>query len=82
MAGFNWKTYRTEPLVEVVEARGGMLALLDRAKITEEADRKTFFDRYRHGKKRGSFTLRFVDEVCVDVLDTLPQLVYGEEWWK
>jgi hypothetical protein len=27
-------------------------------------------------------TTEAVDRICIDLLGTLPQLIYGEEWWS
>lgn len=69
------------PLLAVLKARGGLNACLDKAKIENVLERRTYQEPLRSGTRRGGLTTSIVDRICVDVLDTLPQLVYGEEWW-
>lgn len=72
-------TLDAAPILDTVDARGGVSAILghrdDRA---AETDRRAI----QRARQRGIIGAHTADRVCIRVLGCHPALVYGSAWWR
>lgn len=72
------KTVPVSSLVEYVEARGGIMAVLaDNEDLVKHRRR---YSAVKQKNKRISW--QFADEFCVEALGQHPAIVFGEDWWQ
>ena len=83
-----------QPLLDVIDARGGTRAVLglppvaamyDRerppVRQSKDPDVRRWLDTLRRVRRQGRLSPWCADRICVRLLGTLPQLVWGQEWW-
>lgn len=85
------KMLPVEPLMEFVEARGGLDTVLRRYPSGYLRPGETappgmpgangWVDSLRRAQKRGLISDLLVDRFCIKVMRVMPDQVYGDLWW-
>lgn len=70
-----------EPIVRVVEERGGFAAVVPGG-VATASDAGAIRRSYLRAKQAGTITDALADRLCVELLGLHPCEVYGEQWWQ
>ena len=71
------------PLLDLVEGRGGVTAVLHSVGVGgESAEGQRWRDALRRVRRQGVVSVWLADRVCVGLLGTLPELVWGDAFFE
>lgn len=83
-------TLPAQPILDAVEARGGLTEVLGlapsglrvtRHRHAHDTNVRRWAKAYHRMRTSGTVTVWAADRFCMKVLGANPELIYGRDWW-